>query len=168
MEKGSGKTLFSTQDIREYGPKCPITGKGNVTERIDSLKFAKARRRLFDQANYFFSGIWNGCRLKTCQTCNTCRPTDNYEKKSSAYVQEIGRSGRAGTSAKAILYYNNNNDLAVQHMRKEMKNYCKGDTCHRELINEYFGLKTINKPTECCSKCQPELGLEWDFDNLSI
>ncbi|WAR12557.1 WRN-like protein [Mya arenaria] len=83
------------------------------------------------------------------------------------YVQEIGRSGRAGTSAQAILYYNNT-DLAVQQMRKEMKDYCQGDTCHRELINEYFGFKTINKPTECCSKCQPELGLEWDFDNLSI
>lgn len=85
----------------------------------------------------------------------------------SAYVQEIGRSGRAGSSAHAILYYNNG-DLAVQGMRQEMKEYCKGVKCKRTTINEYFGFHSEQSLTVCCNSCQPMLGVEWDFENLSI
>jgi len=49
-----------------------------------------------------------------------------------------------------------------------MKEYCRGERCQRELINEYFGFNAVQKPSVCCNRCQPELGLEWDFDNLSI
>lgn len=85
----------------------------------------------------------------------------------TAYVQEIGRSGRTGTNAMAVLYYNNN-DLAIKQMRREMREYCRGEKCHRQLINDYFGFPAGENPPTCCNICQPELGLEWDFQKLSV
>ncbi|XP_052777744.1 uncharacterized protein LOC128215056 [Mya arenaria] len=83
------------------------------------------------------------------------------------YVQEIGRWGRGGAHANAILYYNNS-DLGIQHMQASMKDYCKTDKCKREFINEHFGFDLSDRPTICCNICQSDLGLEWDFSQLLI
>ena len=85
----------------------------------------------------------------------------------TAYAQEIGRSGRASASAQAILFYNSC-DLAMKHIRKEMKDYCRDEKCKRELINDYFGFKGAQKLSISCNTCQPEFGLEWDFETLSL
>ncbi|WAR08767.1 RECQ-like protein, partial [Mya arenaria] len=72
------------------------------------------------------------------------------------YVQEIGRCGRDGAHANAILYYNNS-DLGIQHMQASMKDYCKTDKCKREFINEHFGFDLSDRPTICCNICQSDL-----------
>lgn len=84
-----------------------------------------------------------------------------------AYVQEIGRSGRADGQSQAILYYNNN-DLAVSHMQTNMKEYCRSEQCKRFLINEYFGFNNTERPTICCNVCTSDLGMEWNFSQLSL
>ncbi|XP_060562077.1 ATP-dependent DNA helicase RecQ-like [Ruditapes philippinarum] len=84
-----------------------------------------------------------------------------------AYVQEVGRAGREDMQAQAILFYNSS-DLGVKHIRAEMKNYCQTKKCLREVINEFFGFSTEIKPLNCCSVCQSELSIEWDFGNLLL
>lgn len=82
------------------------------------------------------------------------------------YVQEIGRAGRTGAEADAVLYYNKS-DIGGPHMKKEMKEYCKNsDVCRRDQINKYFGFESSTKPANCCDVCTGELGLEWDFSKL--
>jgi len=85
-----------------------------------------------------------------------------------AYVQEIGRAGRSGAEAQAVLYFNRG-DLASATMRKDMKEYCTNNSkCKREIINTFFGFKSTVKPFKCCSVCSSDLGLEWQFENLSV
>ncbi|XP_053390374.1 ATP-dependent DNA helicase RecQ-like [Mercenaria mercenaria] len=104
-----------------------------------------------------------GADLKHIQRVIHAGPPTTLE----TYVQEIGRSRRAESQAQAILYFNNN-DLAVAHMQTNMKEYCRSDKCKRLLINEYFGFSNTSKPKICCNVCQPDLGLEWKFTQLSL
>ena len=57
----------------------------------------------------------------------------------SAYMQEIGRSGRDGEQASATLYYNAS-DIATnkKHLTKEVREYCQLKTCRRKFLIEYF------------------------------
>jgi superfamily II DNA helicase RecQ len=87
----------------------------------------------------------------------------------AAYVQEIGRAGRSDIDAQAILFFNKS-DIASAHMTREMKEYCVNtNTCRRSLINQYFGFESEPEKTflVCCDLCNGELGIEYDFSNLS-
>jgi superfamily II DNA helicase RecQ len=95
------------------------------------------------------------------------KPFEHANNIFSAYVQEVGRAGREDMQAQAILFYNSS-DLGVKHIRAEMKNYCQTKKCLREVINEFFGFSTEIKPLNCCSVCQSELSIEWDFGNLLL
>ncbi|VDI30438.1 Hypothetical predicted protein [Mytilus galloprovincialis] len=74
------------------------------------------------------------------------------------YVQEIGRCGRNGQQATAVLYYNNT-DIAAnkEALKSEMREYVKNeDRCRREFLLGYFG---FNAPTnrdkhKCCDICK--------------
>ncbi|XP_060553402.1 ATP-dependent DNA helicase Q1-like [Ruditapes philippinarum] len=80
-----------------------------------------------------------------------------------AYIQEIGRAGRTGSVAEAVLYFNNS-DISGQCMRKDMQDYCRNnEKCRRDIINEHFGFQTKEKPTICCNFCDSQLCIEWDF-----
>ena len=103
----------------------------------------------------------------TCQSIVKTRVLVHNTFFVSAYDQEIGRAGREGNFAQPILYYNNN-DLAIQHIRKEVKDYCKSKKCLRELVNEFFGFYTWSKPQSCCSMCHETLGIEWEFGQLTL
>lgn len=70
-----------------------------------------------------------------------------------AYFQQIGRAGREGSQASAVLYYNNS-DLADKNMHESMKLYCKANSCLRQVIMTYFASmksETTNGP--CCKIC---------------
>jgi len=86
----------------------------------------------------------------------------------SAYDQEIGRAGRTSTDAQAILYFNQG-DLASTAMKKDMKEYCLNNSMSkREIINSFFGFHTTVKPLACCSVCNSDLELEWQFGYLRV
>ena len=59
----------------------------------------------------------------------------------------------------------------MKHMQASMKDYCKTEKCKRDFVNEHFGFPRsdeTDKPQSCCNVCQYDLGLEWDFSQLSL
>ena len=74
-----------------------------------------------------------------------------------AYFQEVGRCGRDGLQAEAVMFFNSN-DIAtnVAHMSTDMREYCLLSTCLRSYIMNYFGdTDAINDRVLhlCCSNC---------------
>lgn len=82
------------------------------------------------------------------------RPPTTLEK----YAQEIGRAGRDGANAQAILHFNNS-DIAKNRkgLSPAMAEFCRNtDSCLRLQLVQYFGFKEVvfNGPTkDCCSNC---------------
>ncbi|XP_062577127.1 ATP-dependent DNA helicase RecQ-like [Saccostrea cucullata] len=87
-------------------------------------------------------------------------------KSTEAYIQQVGRAGRTGKQATAILFFNNS-DVGRPEMSKTMKAFCKNEsTCRRKMLNDYFGCSVDNKESEnkqplCCNICDPSLS-EWN------
>ncbi|XP_013409162.1 uncharacterized protein LOC106172806 [Lingula anatina] len=82
------------------------------------------------------------------------RPPTTLEK----YQQEIGRAGRAGQPAHAIMYYNNS-DIAKNRkgLSDVMAQFCKQDGCYRRTLVNYFGFDEVLYKGErhnCCSNCR--------------
>lgn len=77
----------------------------------------------------------------------------------------MGRTGRTGKQATAILFFNNS-DVGRPEMSKTMKSFCRNEsTCRRKILNDYFGFmddtnESENKATLCCNICNPTLN-EW-------
>ena len=74
-----------------------------------------------------------------------------------SYMQEIGRAGRIGQQASAILYFNNsdiaqNKDISYDSIRE----YCTSEkVCLRKLLLGYFGF-SCKKQEKCCVICDGE------------
>ena len=82
-----------------------------------------------------------------------CRPPTTLEK----YLQEIGRAGRVGQKATAILYYNNS-DIASNRkgLSPAVAEYCKTKACLRSALVKHFGFQSVTfagSPVDCCSNC---------------
>ena len=73
------------------------------------------------------------------------------------YVQEIGRAGRSGQDAKAILYFCKR-DIAsnVPGIKSDIIGYCNEDMCLRNNLLRQFGFqKTSREPMhKCCTYCK--------------
>ena len=83
-----------------------------------------------------------------------CRPPTTME----AYLQEIGRAGRAGQPARAIMHFNNS-DIAKNRkgLSDEMRLFCMHDGCLRQKLVLYFGFDSVKFSGEqqnCCSNCK--------------
>lgn len=74
------------------------------------------------------------------------------------YIQEVGRSGRDGKSATAILFYQPTDFRGRPGVSESMKEYCTNTTeCRRkELIKDFgttVGIKYPAKKCLCCDVC---------------
>jgi ATP-dependent DNA helicase RecQ len=72
-------------------------------------------------------------------------------------MQALGRAGRDGQPAVAILYYSNA-DLGanVKHMTDTMRAFCRTGSCRREMLLNYFGQSYFDRPSpthKCCDNC---------------
>jgi superfamily II DNA helicase RecQ len=71
----------------------------------------------------------------------------------TVYAQEVGRAGRDGLKAEAVLCYNAT-DLAQRHVEESVKNFCKDkDSCRREFISQYFDSQVSTPDCDCCDIC---------------
>ena len=69
------------------------------------------------------------------------------------YMQEIGRAGRNGCQASAILYFNNS-DISKNNkiIDKSIRDYCSSEGCLRRKLLQYFGF-IPNIQERCCGVC---------------
>ncbi|WAR18289.1 BLM-like protein [Mya arenaria] len=84
-----------------------------------------------------------------------CRPPTTLEE----YLQEMGRAGRKGQQAEAILYYNNSDiSKSRKGMSQSMTSYCKNEqTCLRLQLVQHFGFNHVvysGESIKCCSNCK--------------
>jgi ATP-dependent DNA helicase RecQ len=95
-----------------------------------------------------------GLNAPSVQRVIHCRPPCKLEN----YIQEIGRAGRNGQQATAIMFYNNS-DLANNRkgLSKDMVEFCRNSIgCLREHIVKFLGFNAPlynGPPTLCCSNC---------------
>lgn len=82
------------------------------------------------------------------------RPPTTLEK----YFQEVGRAGRSGQRANAIMYFNKN-DVASNRkgLDPSIKDYVNTEECLRKYLMKYFGFENVEYsgvPELCCSNCR--------------
>ena len=72
----------------------------------------------------------------------------------NTYFQEIGRAGRKGQAAEAILYFNNN-DIArnLPGIQDDIIRYCRSVQCLRKEILVTYGFESPVSDVSGCSCC---------------
>ena len=71
----------------------------------------------------------------------------------TVYTQEVGRAGRDGSKAQAVLFYNAT-DLAQKHVEDSLKQFCRNsETCRREFLSGYFDSHFSSLDSDCCDNC---------------
>lgn len=69
-------------------------------------------------------------------------------------MQEIGRAGRDGKEAEALLYYNNSDLANNAKITDAMRQFCQIKTCRREYLCRNFGVELIvQQDHDCCDIC---------------
>ncbi|CAB3998626.1 mediator of RNA polymerase II transcription subunit 34-like [Paramuricea clavata] len=89
-------------------------------------------------------------------------------KSIQAYIQESGRSGRAGESSIALLLFNG---VMLKVADAKMKDYVKSESCRRKLLSQYFDAKLPSKlPTghECCDVCALNCECQDGYCNIDL
>ena len=100
---------------------------------------------MFSDSNSCF---WNGDRYPKHANYNSFGSCDDVE----AYVQAIGRAGRDGHQANALLLKRK----GKQHVNKQMEKYCDNEmVCRREVLFEDYDHPkcSIQKLCLCCDIC---------------
>ncbi|PSR52931.1 DNA helicase RecQ [Adhaeribacter arboris] len=92
----------------------------------------------------------------------------NLPKNIESYYQEIGRGGRDGAPANALLFYSYADVLAMRKMLSEgdkkqqalqlvklerMQQYAEATSCRRRILLNYFG-ETLSKNCQNCDICR--------------
>lgn len=145
------KYLFGKDDIRSsrYAVLYSNQDKSVIEITVKDLQAENPRIRLILTSSV--SGM--GFDPPSVTRIIHAKPPRNL----SQYLQEIGRAGRRGQNATAILYFNKS-DIAknLPGIQEDIIKYCKNtDQCLRELLLEPFGFKkseNIDK-AQCCSYC---------------
>ncbi|GEO05796.1 ATP-dependent DNA helicase RecQ [Adhaeribacter aerolatus] len=92
----------------------------------------------------------------------------NLPKNIESYYQEIGRGGRDGARAGALLFYSYSDVMRLRDMFKEgnpeqvslqiakldrMQQFAEAATCRRKILLQYFG-ETLEKDCGNCDNCR--------------
>jgi hypothetical protein len=144
--------LFGPNDIETslYSALCSGQDEYVLNTTISELKKSNSRIRLVLTTSISGMGFDPD---NVTQIIHSCPP-----RNLSQYLQEIGRAGRRGQSARAILYYSNR-DIAknLPGITEEMIDYCKtNNECLRNKLLSTFGFQKDSAVLccKCCSVCK--------------
>ncbi|CAC5424883.1 recQ [Mytilus coruscus] len=112
----------------------------------------------------FYERIWENQTLFATEAYSTGTDIPNIRriihfgvpKSVESYMQEVGRAGRDGTYAEAIMFYNNN-DVAknVVGLDLKMADFCRTDECRWNFLCHHFGCPQERSLRDhmCCDNC---------------
>ncbi|CAC5425085.1 unnamed protein product [Mytilus coruscus] len=147
-EKGyNGENITENRMFAQYHSDYPETMKQHI---VKDLCQSKPILRLVLAT----VALGMGLNAPSIRRIIHCRPPTTLEK----YMQEIGRAGRNGDNAEAIMYFNNSDlSKARAGLTSSVIEYCKNETkCFRKLLVKYFGFDDIlyaGDKKRCCSFC---------------
>lgn len=143
------KSLFGAQNISESPHSCLYSNQDQevIDTTLKVLNSENPRIKLVLTTSVSGMGFDPPCITRVIHACPP--------RSLSQYMQEIGRGGRRGQSASAVLYYSNM-DLAknLPGLNEDIVNYCNTKTCLRDTMLSVFGfVKAPIDPASCCSNC---------------
>ncbi|XP_062576667.1 ATP-dependent DNA helicase RecQ-like [Saccostrea cucullata] len=145
-------SIFGVQNIYSsiYSALCTGQDKEVIDATIDELKKEHPRIRLVSSTSISGMGFDPS---NVTQVIHTCPPRDL-----SQYFQEVGRAGRRGQPARAILYYSKR-DIArnLPGIHENIIGYCRNNSnCLRNQLLSAFGFTKDETITgcKCCSHCK--------------
>ncbi|XP_052071379.1 uncharacterized protein LOC127709745 [Mytilus californianus] len=147
-EKGyHGENITENRMFAQYHSDYPETMKQHI---VKDLCQSKPILRLVLAT----VALGMGLNAPSIRRIIHCRPPTTLEK----YMQEIGRAGRNGDNAEAIMYFNNSDlSKARAGLTSSVIEYCKNENnCFRKLLVKYFGFDDVlyaGDKKRCCSFC---------------
>lgn len=142
--------LFKPSNINEaiYSAICSGQDEYVNTTTIEELIKENSRIRLVLTTSIAGMGFDPN---NVSHVIHTCPP-----RNASQYLQEIGRAGRHGQTARATLYFGNR-DIATNlpGIKQDIITYCRTeDSCLRNCLLAVFGFEKADiTDCKCCSYC---------------
>ena len=147
----------------QYGVMFSKQDKTVLSVLTNDLKTDNPRVRLL----FCTSSVGMGFNAPSIERVIHGKPPRNL----SDYFQQVGRCGRAGQKASAVLYFNAN-DIArnLPGIQDNIINYCKTQSCLRDFILTTYGFtKDKNSPVgcQCCCVCEKNCECDVCLVNLT-
>ena len=147
-----GNVISESGDMRLFNVFHSETTPAMKSKVIEEL----GKKNSYIRVVFATTALGMGVNTRYVQNVIHITPSSSME----SYFQEIGRAGRAGGDAHAVLYYNNSDVAANRdNVNLDMKGYCAAVGCLRAYLLQYFGFKPVSQQ-RCCSNCHPEFKMK--------
>ena len=123
-----GEEVVENRLFAQYHAQYPEKMKEHIIEEL--RKESLTLRLVFSTV-----ALGMGLNATAIERIYHFQPPNTLEK----YLQEIGRAGRKGQQARAIMFYNMSDIANKKDFSAEMREFCTTTTCLRRKLLQHFG-----------------------------